>query len=217
MSSPWLVWRNIVLIVRHDGFLIATAVHLVALTSFVLIWGDGVPIWRDDPVLVQFSRLDLVLLAVILPWVAIRCSPDAGHDSLVQLSAATACSPARIIVARTAGVGCALVTLVLSALPMFVMAQQISALPASMVWRALVPALTLAVLVAVIATAANVFLRGRLSSWLVATAATVVIVSATPTAARGVSGILAIAAVVAVLLVMSADRRLRYLSEFEHV
>ena len=214
--TPWLAWRNLVLIVRHDGFLIATALHLVALTSFVLIWGDGVPVWRDDSVLVQFSRLDLALLAVILPWVAIRCSPDAGHDSLVQLSAVTACRPARIIAARTAGVGCALVTMVLSALPMFVMAQQISALPASMVWRALLPSVTLAVLVAVIATAANVFLRGRLSSWLAATVATVVIVSATSSAARG-SGILAIAAVVAVLLVLSADRRLRYLSEFEHV
>ena len=215
--TPWLIWRNLVLIVRHEGFLIATTVHLVVLTSFVLIWGDGLPVWRDDPVLVQLLRLDLALLAVILPWVAIRCSPDEGHDGLVQLSAVTARRPSRIIAARTAGVGCALVTLVLSATPMFVFAQQVSALPASMVLRALLPAVALAVLVAVIATAVSVFLGGRLSSWLAATVTTVLTVSAASSATQSVAGMLGVAGVVAVVLAMSADRRLRYLSEYEPV
>lgn len=213
--TPWLAWRNLVLIVRHQGFLIATALHLAALALFVLIWGDGVPVWRDDPVLVQFLRLDLGLLAVILPWVAIRCSPDESHDALVELATATASRPSRIIAARTAGICAALLTLVLSALPMFVLAQQISALPVVMVVRALVPVAALAILVAVIAVAANVFLAGRLSSWLVATLATIVTVSATATTARGVTSMLAVAAVVAVVMTVSADRRLRYLSEAE--
>lgn len=213
--TPWLIWRNLVLIVRHEGFLIATTLHVAALASFVLIWGDGVPIWRGDSALVQVVRLDLALLAVILPWVAIRCSPDDSRDSLAQLAAATASRPSRIIAARTAGIGAALLILVVSALPMLVLAQQISALPASMVWRALAPVAALAILVAVVAGAVNMFLAGRLSSWLVATAATIIAVSAASTTARGAASMLVLATLVAGVLAISAERRLRYVSEAE--
>ena len=211
--TRWLVWRNLVLIVRHQGFLIATVLHVSALAAFVVIWGDGVPIWREDSVLLQFVRLDLALLAVILPWVAIRCSPDESHDSLAQLAVTTASRPSRIVAARATGICCALLLLIATALPMLVLAQQISALPSSIVLRALFPVAALAVLVAVIATVVNVFLGGRLSSWLAATGATVVTVSIVSTTARGVMGMLTVAAVIAVLVAMSADRRLRYLSE----
>jgi hypothetical protein len=206
----WLVWRHLVLILRHQGFVIATTLHLAAVAYFVVIWGDGVPVWRDDPVLVQLSRLEVGLLAVILPWVAIRCSPDESHNALVQLATATARRPLPVVVARTVGTACALLTLTSSALPMFVFAQQLSALPVWMVIPSLVPVAALAVLVAVLAAAASVFLGSRLLSWLVTTMATV---SAASISMRGATGMLAVAAVIVLFVLMSADRRLRYLSE----
>jgi hypothetical protein len=212
----WLAWRALVLIVRHEGFLIATALHLTVLAAFVLVWGGGVPVWRDDPVLTQFLRVDMVLLAMILPWVAIRCSPDEGPNSLAQLAATTACRPSRIVVAKAAGTAAALMIIALSALPMFVLTQQISALPASMVWQALLPVVALAGMVAALAVVANVCLESRFSSWIVVTVATVVTVSLVPTTVK-VAEMLAVVALATIIMTTAADRRLRYLSESEQV
>lgn len=215
--KPWLIWRALVLAVRHEGFLIATAVHLAALTAFVLIWGDGVPVWRGEPVLTQFVRFDTALLAAILPWVAIRCSPDAGPNGLTHLAVATACRPSSIVAARAAGTSGALLMLVSSGLPLFVLAQQISGLPASMVLRALLPMAALAVVVAAFAGAASVFLSGRLSSWIASTVATIVVVNTTSTTIPGVTAMVAVAALASIVMTTSADRRLRYLTETEQV
>jgi hypothetical protein len=213
----WLAWRALVLIVRHEGFLIATALHLTVLSVFVLVWGDGVPVWRDDPVLAQLLRVDMVLLAMILPWVAIRCSPDEGPNGLAQLAATTACRPSRMVVAKAAGTGAALLILALSALPMFVLSQQISALPAAMVLRALLPVVALAGVVAALAVVANVFLESRFSSWIVVMVATVVTVSLVPTTVKGAAEMLAVGALATIIMTTAADRRLRYLSESDQV
>lgn len=217
VKVSWLVWRALVLAVRHEGFLIAAGVHLAMLTAFVLIWGDGVPVWRGETVLAQFVRLDTGLLVAILPWVAIRCSPDAGPNGLTHLAVATACRPSWIVGAGAAGTCGALLMLVSSGLPLFVLAQQISGQPASMVLRAFLPVTALAVVVAAIAGTASMFLSGRLSSWIAATVATIVVVSTTSTTVSGVTAMIAVAALVSIVMTASADRRLRYLTETEQV
>jgi len=208
----WLMWRDLAVVVRHGGFLAATAAHLAVLTAFVLIWGDGVPVLREYTVLEQLTRLDLALLSVMLPWVALRCSLDEGRNGFVRLAAATARKPSSVIVARTGGLGGALVTVALSALPLFVLGQQISAVSVSSLASAMAPLIAISVLAAVIATGAKVLVRGRLSSWLAATAATVIAAGASPIEG-GVLRNLVLAIAVAGVLAMYVDRRLRYLSE----
>jgi hypothetical protein len=217
LVTPWLAWRALMSIVRHEGFLIATALHLAVLATFVLVWGEGIPVWRDDPVLTQFLRIDMAMLAVILPWVAIRCGPDQGRSALTRVAARTACSPSRLVAAEAAGIGGALLLLALSALPIFVLTQQISAVPASMVLRALLPVVALAIVVAAMAVAASVYLESRFSSWIVVTAATLVSVGLVSTTAQGVASMLVVGGLAAIIMMTSAERRLRYLGESEQV
>src|SRR5262249_46289109 len=157
----------------------------------------------------------MLLLAIVLPWVATRCSPDEGPNGLTQLAVLTACRPSRIVVATAAGTGSALLILALCALPMFVLVQQMSALPAAMMLRAVLPVVALAGMVAALAVVANVYLERRFSSWIVVTVATVVTVTLVPATVAGVVEMLGVGALATIIMTTAADRRLRYLSESE--
>jgi hypothetical protein len=205
-----VMWRELSSILREPRFLAVMAARLAVLGAFVLVWGDGIPVLRGYTVLEQMMMIDVALLSAALPWIAVRCSPDSCPNDLVVVSVAASSPPWQVLAARIAGGGAALLACVLSALPLVVLAQQISAAPVSATIGALAPSLATPILAATTASLAMLLVRDRLLVWLVATALTVLGAGANVLPQSGLR--LLVTAVVALgLLVLLAERRLKYL------
>jgi len=209
----WLIWRELIIIGRTPSFWLAAAVYVSVLTLFVVIWGDGLPIVGAGPVWDQFSAVQLSVLLVLLPWTATRCVTTRRRRDLRVLAIVTASRPAELILARCIALGAALLVLVLTALPIAIVMQQIAAIPFSAIATALLPLLGLSLFVAVAATGFMLAFANPLPAWLITSAVTVVAsrtVALTPASTPVWIGI---ALGAALLLTMNADSRLAYQAE----
>jgi hypothetical protein len=205
----WLIWRELVVITRTAGWWMSVAVQTLLLSAFVVIWGDGVPVWTGS-VFEQFGVVHFVFLAVALPWVASRCVQDDVRQ-LRFLALLTAAKPSHVIVARATALTLALVAFVATALPMTLTALRISALGLSELVESLLPTLVLCALVAATVSMVSTLAIGRLMVWLFVSAIIVFVLTMAP---RGPANVALLAAAIAILVSIGAsraERTLRYL------
>jgi hypothetical protein len=165
--------RELIAAARKPALQTVFAVHVAFLSAFVLVWHRGVPLGGAVPTLYDQGRiLEGALLAVCLPWAAMRCMAVERGDDLTLSCALTATRPWAMVSAKAAGVACTLALLALGAAPVLIVAQQMSAVPVA---RPLVDQATflgVAVLAAGVAVAWALRIRQRLWAWAGATIST---------------------------------------------
>jgi hypothetical protein len=210
----WLIWRETVVALRTKALWAAIGGHAAVLSAFVIVWGDGVPVFADRSVFEQFGAVEGFVLTLLLPWVAARCLGGDSRD-LAKLALMTAARPSRVIVARCIAGAVVLGAVVASAWPLAAVALQISARPLGQLLRILPGLAIVCSFVAVVTTACMLTSGSRLAGWLLATLVTA--------AAAYLGPSLAVATVMAVLVVVLAwglarwaDTNWQYLEDAAH-
>jgi hypothetical protein len=207
--------REMIVAARRAAVAVTACCVAALLTAFVLVWSPGVPVLAPMNLYEQARLLHWVVLAVALPWTAVRAAPADRGDALVLMTAFTGLRPATTVGGKIVAMFAVLVCVVLTGLPGLLVAQQATAVPVLAVVTDFVSLLGLALLVATAATWSILAVPDSLNRWLVATALTVVVLL---TAASWASGTLAVGLVCALTgaagagwVCSRADDSLRYL------
>ena len=207
-----LIWRELVAITRTPAYWVSAAVYIAALTAFVIVWGDGIPVVGARSSWEQFTMAQRVFLAMLLPWTAARCATSSRRE-LTLLGFMTARSSSSILFAQGVALAVALLALALSALPVMALMQQIAVVPLSVVVLDMAPAAVLALLVAAVTGAIAVALETPIRIWAVSGTLTLGAVIVGPPRPGMVPFVLAVF-VVAIWSCLSALRsKLVYLPE----
>jgi hypothetical protein len=208
----WLIWRELAVAARTPALWGGLCGHVVVLFAFVIVWGDGVPVFASQPVFEQFLFVQSVVLTLVLPWIAARClGEDTRH--LPVLAVLTAASPSRLVAAKCVSATVVLCVVVASALPAAALALQISAFPITRLLLTVPAFAATCGFIAAVTVACMLTSGSRLAGWLLATAMTVIGLYGGP---RGIfsSAMLAILALaVAASIARWADTKWRYLPE----
>jgi hypothetical protein len=212
-----MVVRELHVIGRRGALSAAICVHATLLTGYLLAWGDtsGIPVASALNVYEQTLIVEVVLLAILLPWTAARCVASERGDDLVRLSVITAIPPSRIVLARALAVTTGLVMVVASGLPTLIVAARISAVRMSLVAEYEVALLSLAFVSSAAALTWRHVCHGRVVGWLAAALSTAAVVNAARIApSLVVAPVVTAAALCAMgVLALRADVSLRYLEE----
>ena len=204
--TRWLLWRELAVMTRTRAFWVAMCAQLVVLASFIVVWGDGVPMMTGN-VSEQFSTLQAALLLGLLPWVAARMVGD-GHN-VALVAAVAACAPRHVVVTRGLALVLVLLAVVASALPLKILALRVSAVE---VWRGVLdlpPLVALSTFVVAVVIGSVVAGASRITAWLLGTVAAL-LAGALVSPAQGPALLVAALALTG-LIAMHADQRLRYL------
>ena len=207
-----LIWRDLTVITRTPAFWVSAALYVAALTAFVVVWGDGVPVVGAQSSWQQFTMAQRILLAVLLPWTAARCSASSRRE-LVWLGAIAAKRPSALLCAKCAALAVSLLALAFSALPVIVLTQQIGAGSPTTAALDMVPVAALALLVAGMTTAMTVVLEAPIRVWAVTGGVTLVSAIFGPPAPHVALLWLAVFGTVAVLCLRAMRSTLTYLPE----
>jgi hypothetical protein len=148
-----------------SGWTIATL-----LVAFVGIWSPGVSVLAPMNLYEQTRLLQWVVLAVVLPWLAVRVSSRERADAAVMMGALTGLHPALVIASTIVARFAVLQLVSLAAIPALVISQQISAVPLTFVPRDLIPVSGLVALVAVSSTASVFIASTTPGQWLLSAA-----------------------------------------------
>jgi hypothetical protein len=212
-----MVLRELRVIGRRGALSVAICVHVTLLAGYLLAWGNasGRPVASALNVYEQTLMVEVVLLAILLPWVAARCAASERGDDLVRLSVATAIPPSRIVLARAFAVATGLVMVVASGLPTLILAARISAIGMALVAEYEFALLSLAFLSSAAALTWRHVCHGRVLGWFAAALSTAAVVSAARMAPPLViAPVMTAASLCAMgLLALRADVSLRYLEE----
>lgn len=169
-AMRWLLWRELAVITRTPAFWIAAAAHLLVLAAFLVVWGDGVPVLRGT-VFEQFTGVQAVVLSLVLPWAAFRAGTGSpSHDATLRVVAS--CTGPQLFVTRYLGITMALLVLVVSALPMKVVALRISSLDSARLVADMAPAVAGCAYVGALVALFTASSDRRLASWFAVTVAT---------------------------------------------
>lgn len=205
-----LIWRELALVWRARAFWVATIGYVLLLLLFVIVWGDGLPIANSGTNWQQFNAVQWGILTVLLPWTAARCA-TLPRRNLIMLSLATAAPPSRLLLARGLAVAAALLALILVALPVVLLMQQIAAAPVGAIATSLIVCAGLAAFAAAAANFSMAMTDNPLIGW---TGATLVTLMASLVIPSGATLLWLLAsACITVALLLVADSRLRYLPE----
>jgi hypothetical protein len=185
--------------------------HAVVLAAFLLVWGDGLPT-LDGSVFEQLATIQAAVLSVVMPWVAARCGAQ-RRDCVTIVAATIAVLPSRMLWARCVALGMALCALLVTGLPMTILAQRISALSPEQAFPALLPVLAMSCFVAVATTAGAMLIFSPMALWLVATVATAAALRVLPAGAGSSTAFLGLAILGSATLALTANSTLRYLPE----
>lgn len=207
----WLIWRELLIVTRTAAFWSALAFYLLVLTAYVLVWGDGIPVANADTPLRQFVFVQGVLLVAVLPWTALRCG-TVRKSQLTLIASMTAMQPSRVVLARCLALVAVLFLLAMSALPLMIVMQQLTASPLTSLAGEVQILTVLSAFSAAAATAALLMFANRLHAWIAATAVALVAVKLV---ALNPLVWLAFAIALGVFAVMTADRQLTYLPDAE--
>jgi hypothetical protein len=207
-----LIWRQLVVVTRTPALWVSAALYVSALTAFVLIWGDGIPVVGAASNWQQFTMTERMFLAVLLPWTAARCSA-ASRRELTLLGLLAAQPPAAVVIATCAALAAMLFAVALAALPVLALMQQIAAVTTATVALDFAPLAALTVFIAAVTTATAVVLENPVRVWAVSGSVTLVALAVIPLEFRS-APIWLIAAVAAFASSLPAARaRLTYLAE----
>lgn len=122
--------RELVVIARRLPWTLSVCAHVVMVGAFTLTWSHGVPLAATS-VYDQQQIVGWIWLAVLLPWTATRCVAADRGDALVYASVTAAIRPSTFIIAKVVALAVSLSLIVVSGLPLAIIAQQMSALPVS--------------------------------------------------------------------------------------
>ncbi|MBS1818155.1 MAG: hypothetical protein JSU08_09515 [Acidobacteria bacterium] len=102
------------------------SVHVLLLLLFVLAWHDGVPLWPTSSLIEQQARVQTAFLLWALPWLAVRSMPRVSHSELALSAALLARRPGTLVLAHLLGSALVVVAVVVAAVPVVVLAGQMS-------------------------------------------------------------------------------------------
>jgi hypothetical protein len=207
-------WRELGAVARSRILCVAVAVHVSVLAAFLLLWGGGMPVLTGSNVYEQLLVVQRALLAILLPWTAIRCAAAARGDDLVLLAAATATPPSRVLLGQCAGRFAALSAVVTAGLPAAIVAQQASAVPLARMTADVLPLLGVCAVTSLIASASMLACRSRVAAWMWASGLVLAVGWLLPLAGNAVPWLApAVIGGGGAALAMLADSRYRYLSD----
>jgi hypothetical protein len=212
-----IVLRELRVIGRRGALSAAMCVHVALLTGYLLAWGNGngIPVAGALTVYDQTLMVDVILLAILLPWIAARCVAVERGDDLVMLSMVTAIPPSRVVVARALAATASLILVIASGLPTLILAGRISAVRMSLVAEYELALFSLAFVSSATALTWRHVCHSRVIGWFAAALSTAAVVSAARMApSLVIAPVLTAAALCAMgLLALRADVSLRYLAE----
>lgn len=208
-----LVWRALLAAARAPALWAAMGAQIVLFSLYMLIWGDGLPLVGARPVLAQFATAQWIFLGLALPWAAARSGAAWRHDQIAQLAALGAVPPSSIVTASVLAMSLLLLAVALVGLPFAALAQQISALPMTELWRTQLPLYALGPCAAAVTAACMLVVANRLLAWTVATVLTLGAIIVVPPGLAGGAILASLGAAVGTALVSGADRRFWYLPE----
>jgi len=212
-----IVLRELRVIGRRGALSAAMCVHVALLTGYLLAWGNGngMPVAGALTVYDQTLMVDVILLAILLPWIAARCVAVERGDDLVMLSMVTAIPPSRVVVARALAATTSLILVIASGLPTLILAGRISAVRMSLVAEYELALFSLAFVSSATALTWRHVCHSRVIGWFAAALSTAAVVSAARMApSLVIAPVLTAAALCAMgLLALRADVSLRYLAE----
>jgi hypothetical protein len=212
-----MVLRELRVIGRRGALSAAMCVHVALLTGYLLAWGNGngIPVAGALTVYDQTLMVDVILLAILLPWIAARCVAAERGDDLVMLSMVTAIPPSRVVVARALAATTSLILVIASGLPTLILAGRISAVRMSLVAEYELALFSLAFVSSATALTWRHVCHSRVIGWFAAALSTAAVVSAARMApSLVIAPVLTAAALCAMgLLALRADVSLRYLAE----
>jgi hypothetical protein len=213
-----LLIREALVVARRPAVVSIVVLYSGLLALFLSAWGGHrVPMLPGATSYAQLYLLQSVLLVVVMPWAAARAVATERADDLVRLSAILALPPSRLIIARLLAAAIAPALVVAGALPVALIAQQISAVPAARALADQLTLLTFSLPAAVVTVWWMQISHDRLLGWLGATASAILLAamfrSVFPVAATAaiVSGVCAIAGAAA--LASRADVWWRHLQD----
>ena len=209
--------RELGVLARCRALMIAVVLHAALLVTFALAWGSGerVPFLSAGTFYDQMLAVDTIVLALLLPWAAVRCMTTERGNDFVLLSAATGIPPSGMLVARAIAVVLALGVLVLSGLPVLLLALRVSAVPSLRVIGEGSALLAVTLVACGTAGVARYHCRGRVVGWLAASFATALLVAVCQTTSPPITAALLAACGTAIVGVhaVRADHSLRFLVE----
>ena len=208
-----LMWRALLTAARTPALWAAMGAQVLLFSLYLLLWGDGLPLVGARSTLEQFTTLQWIVLGLALPWAAARSGVVRGRDEVARLAVLGAVPPSSVVTAAVAALAVLLVALAAAGLPFAMLAQQISAVPATELWRSQLPLYALGLCAAPITAACMLVAANRFAAWAAATALTLAVVALVPHGFGGGVVLAALAAIVVAALVSGADRRFWYLSE----
>ena len=161
-----LAARELIVAARTAAVPLAALTILGVMTLFVLAWSPGVPVLAPMNLYEQARVLHWVLVAAVLPWIAVRSSSMDRGDVLVMTAAFIGLRPVSVVVVKVFAVFTVLVAVVLPGLPALVVAQQAAAVSTASVFVDLLPLLGVVCLIAAASTASIMVTSDGLRAWL---------------------------------------------------
>jgi hypothetical protein len=172
---PRLVWRELIAATRIPALWVAVSAYVLLLAAFVLVWSDGVPV-LDSSVFEQFVAVQWFAAASFAPWMACRLA--GRREDVVILAALTARSASEIVLARAIATLVVIQALVVSGLPLGILAAAISdarGLQVGLVYGSLA---ALALAATAVSSLVTQLSPGRLTAWVVASMSVVIVAAA---------------------------------------
>jgi hypothetical protein len=211
-----LYWRDLVVIGRRRSMLVAVALYVGLLSAFLGAWKEvvRVPLLPGSNLYEQYRVIQWVMVAVILPWAVCRFIAGERGERWSLTSFVTGLSRSRLFTMRLLALGTFAGLLVGSGLPLILLAQQMSSVPATVAVADLVALFLFSIAATVITMSIVLIVRDVVAAWLLATTAVLLfraLVGIPPLAASAAiaAGIVAIAIAAAQFTVSALDLRER--------
>lgn len=201
---PWLLWRELVVMVRTPSVWIAAAGHVTLLALFLVVWGSDMPVLTGSPDQ-QFLTVHWAWLGVLMPWLAVRLAVAGAHGA-ARVATLAAGSPSQFLWARTIAIAVILLAVVLTALPLSLFSVRIAAAGPSTLIDFLGACGGLCAFAAVAAIASALAMRHPLTAWLIATAVVWATMQAVPPRAWPWAGVGAVGFALTAVLAAGSSR-----------
>ena len=208
-----LAWRQAVAAVRLPAVWIATVMQVAALAVYLLVWGDGIPLVDARPPFDQFVTAQSILLLLVLPWVAARCTATPHADDVATLAVLSARPPSTIVIGACVGLSGVACAVAITGLPLAIVSQQISDSTARELVAAQLRLLLLGTCAGTLTPAAVLLSGSRIAGWILSTLAIAGVMVVVPADGRGAIMIAAVAGSVAAALAQRAGQVWRYRME----
>lgn len=168
-----LYWRDLVVIGRCRSMMVAVALYVGLLAAFLAAWSDvvRVPLLPGNNLYEQYRVMQWATVALILPWAVCRFIAGERGERWSLASVVTGLSRSRLFTMRLIALGTFAGLLVGSALPLALLAQQMSSVPPSVAFTDLGSLFLFSIAATVITMSIVLIARDVLAGWLVATSA----------------------------------------------